>query len=182
MSSLLQSPGRSVAGKHEIFVYLVHYTEKPIRCMECGEPWEEQDRCQECGRFVLFAHKYERPHQKPDETKIILSVRSAMQKPDYAVFCEEHKANNIGTTSCCNSFEMHDSEPVALPHPSNGTLTVPRLYRVWRTPEGSLGQWVGFNVSDGKTYPDLSVPTRLEKMPRDAEPLTDEEATKYWFS
>ena len=182
MSSLLQSPGRSTAGKHEIFVYLVHYAEKPVRCMECGHPWEGQDRCQKCGRFVLLARKYERPHQKPDEAKELLSVGAAMLKPDYEAFCKEHKANSIGTTSCCNSFEMHDSEPVVLPHPRKGTSTVQKLYRVWRKPVDMCGHFVGFKISGEKTYPDLSCPTWLEKLPRDAEPLTNEEAAKYWFS
>lgn len=58
----------------------------------------------------------------------------------------------------------------------------PPLYRIFRKPVGMWGCWVEFRYNGEIHVPDLSVPIRVEKLPRDAERLTDEEAAKYWFS
>lgn len=172
-------------------MYLVHHSEKPIRCMECSHPWEQgHSRCQKCGRFILSVRKYENPHQKYKETTVLISHGDfygrrngvAYEDSEYTAFCKENKETQIGVTSCRNSWEKVDSEPVVLPHPRKGKSTVPKLYRVWRKPVNTCGHFVGFKISGEVTYPDLSCPTSLEKLPRDAEALTDEEAAKYWFS
>ena len=73
-------------------------------------------------------------------------------------------------------------EVVTLTHsdPAKGTMTVPRLYRIWRKPVDMMGCWVGFKISGETSYPDLSCPTDLFELPRDAKPLTDAEAVAAW--
>jgi hypothetical protein len=74
-----------------------------------------------------------------------------------------------------------DSEPVRLTRPNGSTTTVPRLYRVFRKPAGMFGCWVVFRWNGKEHVPDLSVPIGVEKLPRDATPLSDSEAANYWF-
>ena len=72
-----------------------------------------------------------------------------------------------------------------------GSLTVPVeedrkgrpiLYRFWRKPAGSWGAWAVFRYFGEKQVPDLSVPIRVEELPKGAERLTEAEAEKYWSS
>lgn len=71
-----------------------------------------------------------------------------------------------------------ESEPVTL---ADGK-TRPKLYRVFRRPVGILGCWVQFRYNGEIHVPDLSVPVSVFKLPRDARPLSDEEALAYWTS
>ena len=90
---------------------------------------------------------------------------------------EAYNPSPEGTTFC------DDAEPVKLIRPGdNIERTVPKLYRIWRKPKGMWGVWVVFQYNGKDHVPDLSVPIKVHKLPRDAEPLTDEEATKYWWS
>lgn len=72
-----------------------------------------------------------------------------------------------------------------------GSLTVevekdrkgrPILYRFWRKPAGMFGNWVVFRYFGKENVPDLSVPIRVEKLPKGAERLSEAEAEKYWSS
>ena len=73
-------------------------------------------------------------------------------------------------------------EPVTLTRPNGAKGAEPRLYRIWRRPAGMFGCWVLWNVN-GQKYPlDLSVPAKFDRLPRDAEPLTDEESVAYWYA
>ena len=77
---------------------------------------------------------------------------------------------------------MKDKEPVRLQRPDGTLSTVPKLYRIYRRPVDMCGCWVVFRYNGEKHVPDLSVPIYTDKLPRDAKPLTDEEAAKYWFN
>lgn len=57
-----------------------------------------------------------------------------------------------------------------------------KLYRFFRKPAGMLGQFVQFRINGAVKAPDLSIPMRLARRPRDAKPLTPEEAVAYWHS
>lgn len=57
-----------------------------------------------------------------------------------------------------------------------------RLHIAYRKPVGMFGCWVVFRYNGEKQVPDLSVPISIEKLPRDAKPVTDEENEKYWHS
>jgi hypothetical protein len=72
-----------------------------------------------------------------------------------------------------------------------GSLTVPVeldedeqpvLYRIWRMPAGIWGCWVLFRYHGKENAPDLSVPIRMESLPKGAERLTLDESRKYWKS
>jgi hypothetical protein len=75
-----------------------------------------------------------------------------------------------------------DAEPVILTKPDGSTKTVPRLYRIYRRPRGMCGCWVIFRYNGADQVPDLSIPIAIHKLPRDATPLTDTEASAYWFT
>lgn len=81
------------------------------------------------------------------------------------------------STTFCN-----DVEPMELTRPNGSVTTCPKLYRAWRVPVGMWGNWVVFRYNGKEHVPDLSVPIAVFKLPRDAEALTQEEATRYWFS
>ena len=51
-----------------------------------------------------------------------------------------------------------------------------KLYGFWRKPLGMWGHWVVFRYNGEKHVPDLSIPLSLEKLPRDAKPISLE----YW--
>lgn len=90
---------------------------------------------------------------------------------------EAYKPNPEGTTFC------DDLEPVKLVNDKDGSIhTVPQLYRCWRKPCGMCGCWVGFRYNGKIHYPDLSIPIRIHKLPRDAEKLSEEEMKEYWFN
>lgn len=56
----------------------------------------------------------------------------------------------------------------------------PQLYRAWRKPRGMFGCWVVFRYNGCDQVPDLSVPIAVERLPRDAKPLSTDEAAEYW--
>lgn len=70
-----------------------------------------------------------------------------------------------------------DVEPEKLP---GVKYEVPKVYRIWRKPVGMLGCWVLFFINGEKLSPDMSVPLGLEKLPQDAEEMTEEERVAYW--
>ena len=49
-----------------------------------------------------------------------------------------------------------------------------RLYRIFRKPAGMCGCWVVFRINGQEMVPDLSVFTRVTKLPRDAKPVDSE--------
>lgn len=56
------------------------------------------------------------------------------------------------------------------------------LYKVARRPVGMLGCWVQFRWNGEVHAPDLSIPIRVERLPRDAERMAPAEAAAYWHS
>jgi hypothetical protein len=89
---------------------------------------------------------------------------------------EAYEPSPDATTFC------EDAEPVQLTRPDGSVTTRPRLYRIYRRPVGMFGCWVVFRYNGREQVPDLSVPIRVLQLPRDATPLTDEEAAAYWFT
>src|SRR5271165_3911240 len=75
------------------------------------------------------------------------------------------------STSFCTQPEL-----VELIRPNGTVAKEPKLYRCWRKPVGMWGNWVVFRYNGSEHVPDLSVPISTFKLPRGAEPLTDEEA------
>lgn len=72
-----------------------------------------------------------------------------------------------------------DVETIMLPY--KGALKqFPKLYRIWRKPQGMFGNWVIFRWNNEDHVPDLSVTISVEKLPRDAEALTEAEMIIYW--
>lgn len=62
-----------------------------------------------------------------------------------------------------------------------GETKNPALYTFWRKPCDQMGAWVGFRYNGEVHFPDLSIPIRLEKLPRDAERVGDQAALRYWL-
>ena len=89
---------------------------------------------------------------------------------------ESYHPSPDSTTFC------EDAEPVILTRPDGTKSACAKLYRIWRKPVGMWGCWVVFRYNGKEHVPDLSVPISVLKLPRDAKPLTDEEAARYWFS
>lgn len=81
-------------------------------------------------------------------------------------------------------YQVRSGEPAELSdlaHPDGGRRSEPKLYRIWRTPSGQLGQWVLWRLNGVDRMLDLSIPSQFEMLPRGAKPLTDKEAAAYWF-
>lgn len=176
MSSLMQHHGCTTQprrGYVELLFYKVHPVEQhPIKCDHCGQHWHEEKRCSKCGRYFTLIRR----HTPGKETEDVLSLEQAMADPEYqTVKCGDD------TCGASNWWTTEDSEPVTLTRPNGTTTTVPRLYRCWRKPVGMFGCWVVFRYNGKEHVPDLSIPIGTEQMPRDAKPLTDDEAAGYWF-
>ena len=77
---------------------------------------------------------------------------------------------------------VFDAETIWLTRPNGSRAKLPVLYRVWRKVRGTFGCWVVFRIDGKDQVPDLSVPMQVEKLPRDAQRLTEEEMIKYWFT
>ena len=60
--------------------------------------------------------------------------------------------------------------------------THPVLYEFFRKPRGMFGQWVVFMYNGKEQVPDLSVPIWLDRIPRGARKMEEEEASNYWHS
>jgi len=56
----------------------------------------------------------------------------------------------------------------------------PHIYVAFRKPKGMCGCWVVFEYNGEKQVPDLSVPITVDRLPRDAKRMSDEEIIKYW--
>jgi hypothetical protein len=176
MSSLLQHHGcttRQVPGKVELLMYLTRMEQDPLKCCDCGHVYVGGHVCERCGHAVSHVFTWSKEHKQ--------SVRDLYL--EWPVELAE-KCRNGASPTCyvSNHWREVDCETVELAKP-DGTLTrVPKLYRIFRRPVGMWGCWVEFRYNGSVHAPDLSVPIRVEKLPRDAERLTDEEAAKYWFS
>lgn len=57
-----------------------------------------------------------------------------------------------------------------------------RIHVAWRKPAGMFGPWVVFRYNGREHVPDLSIPIGVEKLPRDAVALSDEECSRRWHS
>lgn len=55
-----------------------------------------------------------------------------------------------------------------------------RIHVAWRKPRGTLGQFVVFAYNGETHVPDLSIPIDVERIPRDAVALSDEETIERW--
>lgn len=80
---------------------------------------------------------------------------------------------------CPLGFHPVDSEPIELQW-NDSLHIVPKLYRIYRKPKGMFGCWVIFRFNGVDQVPDLSVPIAVDKLPRDAKPLTNQEQIVYW--
>jgi hypothetical protein len=174
MSSLMQHHGGTdVTGrKVELLMYRkAKEPPHPPACDHCGTPSPDGEwQCSKCnrpfwGRYTTSGGKV----QYRTEAGITWIDDGRLTRPVYA------------TASCRPSLD-YDAEPVQLTRPNGTTATVPRLYRIFRRPIGMWGCWVVFRWSNEEHAPDLSVPISVYDLPKDAKPLTDEEAAAYWFS
>lgn len=57
--------------------------------------------------------------------------------------------------------------------------TVPKLYKILRRPYDTGTVWARYEINGQNYYPD-SLPIGVEKLPRDAVALTEEEMIAYW--
>lgn len=55
-----------------------------------------------------------------------------------------------------------------------------QVYEVFRKPVGMLGCWVQFRLNGEVIVPDLSIPIKVTKLPRDARKMDPEEVKEYW--
>jgi hypothetical protein len=169
MSSLMQHHGgRDKTGrKVELLMYLQH--RDPVTCPKCDHcgadaPVGSWD-CTGCGR-EFWGRK---DTEDGDWIHRFTAIGQHPERSDTAGACIPHRP-------------LIDSEPVTLTRPNGTTTTCPKLYRIFRRPVGMMGCWVVFRWDNAEHVPDLSVPVTVEKLPRDAKPLTDEEAAQYWFN
>ena len=56
------------------------------------------------------------------------------------------------------------------------------IYIAYRKPLGMFGCWVTFRYNNDIHVPDLSIPISIEKLPRDAVKMSQEDAEKLWHS
>jgi len=176
MSSLLQHHGcttKRQPGKVELLMYLVHWVEEPYKCCECGVVYEGGHICK-CGKAVTHVFTHGKTSSDRSTRDLYLEW-----SPELAIKCR-----NGASPTCCvaNHWREVDSEMVDLTKPDGSIMREPKLYRVFRKPVGMFGCWVEFRYNGEINVPDLSVPIRVEKLPRDAVALTDEESVKYWMS
>jgi len=57
-----------------------------------------------------------------------------------------------------------------------------QIHFAWRKPVGMLGCWVQFRLNGFVVAPDLSLPIKVFKLPRDAQRASAEENAKSWHS
>ena len=55
-----------------------------------------------------------------------------------------------------------------------------QIHIAWRRPVDMLGCWIRFRLNGHLIAPDLSIPINVDKMPRDARPLSAEENSAAW--
>lgn len=58
----------------------------------------------------------------------------------------------------------------------------PAIFEAFRRPRGMFGCWVIFEYNGEKHVPDLSIPITVDRLPRDAKRVDDQDASKYWHS
>lgn len=111
--------------------------------------------------------------RSPDGRKVELLMYLVKKTPDWEKY---HGPNSYNPNPEATSF-TEDVELVEL-----DGKKYPRLYRIYRRPAGMLGCWAVFRFNGEEHVPDLSVPIKVFQLPRDAKPLGDDEALKYWKS
>lgn len=57
-----------------------------------------------------------------------------------------------------------------------------RIHVAYRKACGMWGPWVVFRYNGEKHVPDLSIPISVDRIPRGAQPLSDEENARVWHS
>lgn len=185
MSSLLQHHGCTTdyrPGKVELLMCLEHWIEEPMKCMNCGRevffPLQREHFC-ECGVAIadVFHRSMDQARKHPGES--IHWMMWEFWSEEMNAKCRSEK---VKYSYCGNHWRTVDSEPQEIQDDKGKWHKVPKLYRIFRKPTGMWGCWVTFRYNGSEHAPDLSVPIHVEKLPRDAEPLTEEEAKKYWFS
>lgn len=62
-----------------------------------------------------------------------------------------------------------------------GETRHPVLYTFWRKPCDQMGAWTGFRYNGEVHFPDMSIPVRIQKLPRDAVRVGDQAALRYWL-
>lgn len=177
MSSLLQHHGcttKSQPGKVELLMYLVHWEMDPYKCCECSHVYVGGHVCERCGKAITHVFT----HGKTSSDRAVRELYLEWS-PELAIKC---RGGAHPTCYVANHWREVDSETVELTKPDGTTMREPKLYRIFRKPVGMFGCWVEFRYNGEVHVPDLSVPIRVEKLPRDAVALTDEESVKYWTS
>lgn len=182
MSSLLQHHGCTTTprpGKVELLLSLEHWEESPMACQNCGRPLSfplEKEHVCECGHAIadVFHRTQDQSRQSPGE-----STHWRLWEHWSDEFNARCRSGAVKYTYASNHWRTVESEPVKVDGVKG---TVPKLYRIFRRPLGMFGCWVTFRYNGETHAPDLSVPTRVEKLPRDAIALTDDEAARYWRS
>lgn len=119
---------------------------------------------------------------KPKPGKVELLMYLHHEVPWYLTFTDFEWLDDRTNFKIVQRYRKQDSELVELQRPDGSKTKVAKLYRIWRKPAGMFGCWVVFRYNGEEHVPDLSIPIGVDKLPRDAEPLTDEEAASYWFT
>lgn len=164
MSSLMQHRGAITKRGVELLMYL-ETTEEYASCDQCGKEQDlENAECAGCGK--KFAQRF-RHDGNPMEVLIPYEDRA--------------QGSGMGASIGRHS-RTFDTEPVELVRPNGTRTTCAKLYRVFRKPAGMFGCWVVFRWNGAEHVPDLSVPIGVKKLPRDAQALSNEEASRYWFT
>jgi hypothetical protein len=179
MSSLMQHHGAVRNGKLELLMYIQGLEpQKPTCCNHCGHPTPDENewQCSKCNRPFWGRYRIN-PNQDGEFDRCLFTRREEAGVP----YIDGLMSNDYAAAHVPLRFK-HDSEPVKLTRPDGTVTTCAKLYRIWRKPVGMWGCWVVFRWNGEEHVPDLSVPIGVDKLPRDAEALTDDEAAKYWFS
>jgi hypothetical protein len=163
-------------------LYLERFIEYPIKCNECGAEYVPDSKsCVGCKRYFLQVRKYTAPKQNYKEATVLRSMRDATIDSEYLDLCKKGlKADD--TAMACNAYWPEYAEPISFTDKNGKIHKVPKLYYIYRKPVGMCGNYVGFRVNGQITYPDMSTPIRVDRLPRDSKPLTEEESRQYWFN
>lgn len=185
MSSLLQHHGCTTTpqrGRVELLMYLTKWVEEPMKCMNCGRevffPLQREHFC-ECGQLIgdVFHYTESEGRKCPSD-----STNWRMWEHWSEELNERCRSGKYQYTYAANRWKEVDAEEAVRFERDGKVSLVPPLYRIFRKPVGMFGCWVTFRYNGDVHAPDLSVPIRVEKLPRDAVRLTDEEAARYWFT
>lgn len=87
-------------------------------------------------------------------------VKSYVQWDECHQFCKPQEGESVPCSICGESH--------------------PQIYVAWRKPKGMFGHWVIFQYNGEKQVPDLSIPIEVDRLPRDAQPLSPDENSQSW--